>query len=86
MPLTIEEVNKLLSLPTRTRKSKSGPDTSVRDYQTWFKLAQKMIDDDNTLPECTNPNCPDKREYGAIVATVNGHDMCRLCFLAGWQL
>lgn len=88
MPLSPEEVNKLLNLSTRRRGAKkSGPDTSIRDYQTWFKLATKMVDEDTKeLLHCANPDCLDTDSKGGVVAEVNEQLMCRRCFLGGWLL
>lgn len=87
MPLSEEEINKLLTLPSRRRGKKAGPDTSVRDYQTWFKLATKMVDEDTKeLLHCANPNCLDTDHRGSVVAMVNEQYMCRRCFLGGWLL
>jgi hypothetical protein len=90
MPLTKEQIQKLLAIPEKQpRKRKSGPDTSVRDYQTWFALAHKLFDEDTReLVICENPNCEDTRENKSRVVTalVNDHYMCRLCFLAGWLI
>jgi len=86
MPLSDEEIQKLLTLPSRRRgAAKKGPDTSIRDYQTWFKLATKMIDEDTReLLRCENEDCQDPRGSGIVVAMVNEKYMCRYCFLSGW--
>lgn len=94
MPLSNEQIAQLLALPKRRgggRRGKTGPDTTVRDYQTWFKLAQKMIDEDtNELIHCENENCIDPRakagQGGIVCAQVEGKFMCRHCFLDGWLL
>lgn len=94
MPLSAEDVERLLKLPSRGGggRKKSGPDTSVRDFQTWFKLATKMVDEDTKeLIPCANPDCQDPRHLagegqGIVCAEVNGQYMCRYCFLDGWLL
>lgn len=93
MPLSDAQIAKLLALPQRKRGGKpAGPDTSQRDFQTWFKLAQKMIDEDTReLQLCQNENCQDPRALagegnGIVVAEINGKYMCRYCFLSGWLL
>lgn len=58
------------------------PTKAERTYQNWFRLFHR-------LDNCTDPNCPDVRERKvaegtAMCATVNGHVMCRLSFLAGY--
>lgn len=89
MPLTKEQIAELMALPKRRGgggKRKSGIDTSVRDHQTWFNLAQKMVDEETReLIVCENPDCGDPREGGGIIVTlINGKYMCRYCFLNGW--
>lgn len=95
MPLTNEQIATLLALPKTRRGGKrkpAGPDTSVRDYQTWFKLAHSFLDDEtNELLRCENESCLDPRALagegkGIVVTQVNGKWMCRHCFLAGWLL
>lgn len=93
MPLTNEEIAKLLA-GEQQKKRKGGRtaggkklDVSVRDYETWFKLAHHMLDQDTGQHlTCDNPNCIDPRPRAPIVAEVNGQHMCRHCFLDGWQL
>lgn len=89
MPLTQDQINKLLNLPRRAGR-RTGPDTSVRDYATWFKLAQKMVDDyTGELVRCSNDNCQDPRrdtQKTVLCVQINGQYMCRNCFLAGWLL
>lgn len=96
MPLTNEQIATLLALPKRRGggKRKTGPDTSVRDYQTWFKLAHSFLDEEagtGELLRCENESCLDPRALagegkGIVVTQVNGKWMCRHCFLAGWLL
>lgn len=87
MPLSEEEINKLLSLPRRGGGKKKELDTSTRDYQTWFKLAIKMVDENTQeLILCENPDCTDPRGQGIVVAKVNDKFMCRRCFLNGWLI
>jgi hypothetical protein len=91
MPLTQEQIDRLLSLPRRTGgRRASGPDTSVRDYATWFKLAQKMVDDyTGELVKCHNENCADPRrdtQKTVLCVAISGRYMCRHCFLSGWLL
>lgn len=91
MPLSIEEVKRLLALPQQNRgrgkKPKDWIDTSVRDYQTWFKLNHKLWDEktDNYV-ECSNPNCQDDRTQRQMCAEVSGVLMCRICFLSEYML
>lgn len=85
MPLSAEEIDRLLSLPKRGGGKKAGIDTSIRDVQTWFKLATKMVDDDTKeLITCENPNCLDVNSLGSVCAMVNDKYMCRRCFIGGW--
>jgi hypothetical protein len=92
MALTKEQIKLLLALPPKTRggrKPKNFVDTSVRDSQTWFKLAHKLYDSEqpDVPPKCANPDCSDPRPETVrqLVASVGGVDMCRYCFLEGWQ-
>lgn len=92
MPLSSEEIKKLLALPTnrgRGRHPKDWVDTSVRDYQTWFKLNHKLWDEEREhYAKCDNPDCKDYREgrNQHMVAEVDGTLMCRICFLDGYLL
>lgn len=90
MPLSNEQIKLLLALPQsqpRGRKPKGYIDTSVRDYWTWFKLNAKMYEEGapDGKPVCSNPNCADVRQQ-AMIADVNGVNICRLCFLGGYLL
>lgn len=90
MSLTPEQVKLLLSLPDKKRggrKAKGGIDTSVRNHETWFKLAHKLFDEETQeAAQCSNPECPDMRpKQRTVVAEIDGILMCRICFLAGWR-
>jgi hypothetical protein len=90
MALSPDQIKILLSLPdkqARGRKPKGYVDTSVRDYQTWFKLNHKMYEEGapDDKPQCANPNCPDTRNK-QMISDVNGINMCRICFLGGYML
>jgi hypothetical protein len=91
MSLTPDQIKALLAIPSkRGGRGKGGKtiDTSVRDYETWFKLAHKIMDAeevDGTDNECSNPICLDPREgRSRVLAEVNGLVMCRYCFLDGF--
>lgn len=88
MPLSKDEIAALLSKPTTRRggKKKAGVDTNDRSYNTWFKLAAKLFDENvpDGRTRCENPNCPDTRPI-QMVAEVNGKNMCRRCFIDGWM-
>lgn len=86
MPLTPEQIKALLAQPQRRRK-KNEIDTSVRDYQTWFKLSGKLFDESSPdgRTHCSNPNCIDTRSQ-QMVNNINGVFMCRRCFLDGYML
>jgi len=90
LPLDPEKLKRLMELknkPKVRRTRKSGPDTSVRDMETWFKLSTHMMNNDTKeLLKCENPNCVDPRHKGILVAQVNGRWMCRYCFLDGWLI
>lgn len=95
-PLSPEQIKALLAKPEKAARAKSGSgktiDTSVRDYQTWFKLAHEIfnkeeMENDLVFLRCENPECLDPRDHEShsqVVAMVNSHYMCRLCFLDGW--
>jgi hypothetical protein len=87
--LSADQIKALLALPQKKRggKRKTGPDTSVRDYKTWFLLAHKILDEETgELAICENPDCPDLRDkHKTVVAMVSGQFMCRICFLEGWM-
>lgn len=89
MALSPDQIKALLAIPSkRGGRGKGGKviDTSVRDYQTWFKLAHKILDKEEVDVEgCSNPNCVDPRVGRTIlVAEVNGMAVCRYCFLDGF--
>jgi hypothetical protein len=85
--LTLEEIADLGISEKRKNKTSKGRkvvDTSTRNMDTWFQLP-------TTLGFCENEYCPDKRprkiqEGNAMVATVNGKKMCRICYLNDWLL
>jgi hypothetical protein len=64
----------------RASRIKSGKfPTEPRNYETWFALPTHFR-------ECTNPECKDPRDNKlgkAMVAEVNGKEICRYCFLEG---
>jgi len=61
---------------SKPRKSK----VLERSYHNWFYQLN------HTYAKCSNPDCIDPRGTdSAMVAEVNGKDMCRFCFLAGWN-
>lgn len=66
------------------RKTKSTIDTSIRTIENWFKIPG------DHFGFCENPDCPDDRprkvaEGNALVRPINGKEMCRLCFIEGWN-
>lgn len=86
MPLDPELIKQLINKPKRTGggggKGKAKVDTSVRDHVTWFKLVSKLLDEDTSeMLTCENPDCPGT---GHMCTEINGHQMCRICFLEGW--
>lgn len=87
MALTPDEIAKILKTPEKTPrlpKSKK-PDSSIRDYQTWFKMRHVLIRPDNEeTAQCSNPNCSEPKRH--MVADVEGILMCRVCFLNGYAL
>ena len=89
MALSPAQIKALLAIPSkRGGRGKGGKviDTSVRDYQTWFKLAHKILDKEAVDETgCSNPECVDPRSGRTIlVAEVNGMAVCRYCFLDGY--
>lgn len=100
MPLTPEQIQKLMNLPKVGRRS--GPnknkitgignkkvDITVRNYETWFNVNHVLIDmDTQELVLCDNPNCVDPRDktHGQTVTVINEKRMCRFCFLDGWLI
>lgn len=85
MPLSKAELERLRNLPKRTRNVIKGPDLTVRDYQTWFDVAQRMVDEDGERIQCSNPNCRDPRMV-KLCTEINGQMICRTCFLDGYLL
>lgn len=78
----LDFLTNLLAQPEREPRTKKVVDT--RDNDTWFK--QEHI----VMGCCTNPNCVSielKQEKGRnrVTAIINGYEMCRFCFLYGWQ-
>jgi hypothetical protein len=99
MSLSPQQIQELLATTAKAKqskrtKSRSGRsiDTSNRDIMTWFALAHRMLDanasnviGDDAPAKCANPDCQDPRKGKyAQIATVNGQDMCRYCFMSGW--
>jgi hypothetical protein len=86
MSLDPKRITELLAKPARGGQRKVVVIT--RDYQGWFKCAQKLIDDETgELADCENPNCQDPRhgtDKSVVVTEINGKKMCRYCFLEGW--
>lgn len=90
MPLSPEQIKAILAVPQkkprRGAKPKNFVDTSDRSIVTWFKLGQKLMNEETKeLSKCENPDCTDTRP-SHMVAEVNGFNMCRRCFLAEWKL
>lgn len=80
----INFLKELIDQPERApRRAAKAKDT--RDQDTWFKLEH------NLMGTCSNPECisiqldrPQGRNR--VTAEVNGYEMCRFCFLYGWQV
>lgn len=72
-----EEFAEVMRAPqAKPRKSK----VMARSYHNWFYETR------HTYGKCENPDCIDPRGTdSAMVANVNEKDMCRFCFLAGWN-
>jgi hypothetical protein len=86
--LSNEDIQRLLAKkePAKTSKGRSI-DTSRREVDVWFKLQQKLYDEEKEeMAKCSNPDCTDHRGRAQLVATVNSTLMCRRCFLAGYKL
>lgn len=82
MTFDVDFLADLLKQPERVSRTRKPKDT--RDQDTWFKL-EHILDS-----ECSNENCisvelnqPKGRKR--VVSEVNGHRMCRFCFLYGWH-
>jgi hypothetical protein len=85
----LDFLSDLLAQPERSPRSKKIAD--VRDHDTWFKLEH------NISGRCSNEECvaellgvvnqfSGKRQgRNRATAIVNGHEMCRFCFLEGWR-
>lgn len=94
MPIDPDKLQRLLELKNKPKprrgggRKKSGVDTSVRTYETWFKLHTHVYDNAGEKLSCDNPNCLDPREDGKVkmIAEVDGVNMCRYCFLGGYGL
>ena len=92
MPLSAEKIAQLQALKNKPKvrrggRAKSAIDTSIRTLETWFKLHHRFYDYETKEPlVCENPNCLDPRETGKgrMVVEVEGHYMCRYCFLGGY--
>ena len=72
----------LMAMPDVTPRARKAKDT--RDNDTWFKLSHII------MGTCSNTNCISvelERPQGRnrVTALVNGYEMCRFCFLYGWQ-
>jgi hypothetical protein len=86
-------LKEVLSAPTSSRKPREPKPESgaVRDYNTWFKLRHKFIQElvglpaELSLARCSNPVCPHADKPKGAIAEVNGKDMCRDCFLGGYN-
>lgn len=83
--LPLDDISELLKTPeptTRRGRTKRDP-TEPREYATWWKLLQRISED-----QCSNPNCLDPRERNdrgrSILAEVKGEMICRYCFLDGY--
>jgi hypothetical protein len=81
-PLDLNFLNDLLSQPDKAPRTKKLSDT--RDNDTWFSLFHKI------MGTCSNENCisiemQQPRGRNRVTADVNGHEMCRFCFLYGWH-
>jgi hypothetical protein len=96
MPLTSDQIKTLLERKPTRKRGKKEIDTSIRDHQTWFKLARKEVDENYEPLLCENPNCVDPRpptisatgaevKYQAV-AEIKGKRVCRFCFFDGWLL
>lgn len=83
MSLSPDEAKAILSSPqSSTRPKRVKLDTSERTISVWFRLVHH-------LGFCSNPNCRDTRptltvEGNTMVSTVNGLEMCRICFIDGY--
>jgi len=82
-------LNDLLSQPEREPRTKKKVD--VRDHDHWFALIH------NISGRCSNEECVaellgvvnqftgNRQGRDRITAVVNGHEMCRFCFLDNWH-
>jgi len=60
----------------KTRKKKK----IERTHRVWFHNLPQI------MGQCSNPDCIDPRNLSQVhVAEVDGHLMCRFCFVAGWK-
>jgi hypothetical protein len=75
--ISIDELDAVMRAPqSKPRK----PRIMERSYHNWFYSLN------HSYSKCSNPDCIDPRGTdSAMVAEVNGEDMCRFCFLAGWN-
>lgn len=72
-----DDVQERAKRASRIKRKKLS--TEPRTYDTWFHLPSHF-------GNCSNDDCIDPRPnlYGkAMVADINGSDICRYCFLAG---
>lgn len=92
-PEKIRQLQALKNKPKKRggggRKGKNSLDLSVRTLETWFnpQLRHRFYDDAGDKIICENPNCLDPRDKnkGVMTVEVDGHFMCRHCFLAGYR-
>lgn len=78
--LSNDEIKDLLT-QTKRRTGVRKAKKVERTIAVWWKLYHHLS------LQCSNPDCLDPRptEYhNAVTATVDGTEMCRYCFLAGY--
>ena len=88
-PLDLNFLNALLAQPEREPRTAKAKD--VRDNDHWFALYH------NISGRCSNEECVaellqvvnqfsgQRQGRDRVTSTVNGHEMCRFCFLEGWH-
>lgn len=72
----------LLAQPEKAARTRKPKDT--RDQDTWYKL-EHIIMGTCSNEECVSVQMEQPKGRNRVTSTVNGHEMCRFCFLYGWH-
>jgi hypothetical protein len=78
--LSKDEIASILAKSKRKPRGKKY-DFKTRTVANWFTIPHSM-------GTCSNEDCESPAEKGGrnrMVADIDGHIMCRICFVAGWR-